>query len=112
MSSLIEVIFLLLLFFMLTTSLTRTGVLTLTAAQAGGQPATAEAPLFLRLGPDHLSLNGEALALEDIPARIREIAPEGARLLVSLAPGVTSQRLADLLVLLRRLPDAQVQVLG
>ncbi|MBL4916915.1 biopolymer transporter ExbD [Szabonella alba] len=110
-TSLIDVIFLLLLFFMLTTTFTRTGDLPLSAAGTGAAVST-EAPVFLRLDPEALSVNAEAAELEGVVQRIRDLSPEtGARVLVSLGPGVHAQRLADLLMRLRGLPGAQVQVL-
>ena len=108
LTPLIDVIFLLLLFFMLTTTFTRSGEIPLAAAGAG---AEGLAPLFLRVEVGRLSLNGVAITLEDLPERLRG-GDGDTRLLVSLAEGVSAQRLADVLHSLRRLPGVRAQVLG
>lgn len=111
LTSLIDVIFLLLLFFMLTTTFTRTAELPLVAGGSGtGAPHSA--PIFLRLAPDVVTLNAEPAPLDALNQRISELDQTDPHILVSLAPGVTAQRLADLLAELRRQPDVRVQVLG
>ena len=111
LTSLIDVIFLLLLFFMLTTTFTRTAELPLVAA-GSGTGSVQTAPVFLRLAPEELTVNGQPAILEDALDRITALGPDTPQVLVSLAPGVTAQRLADLLALLRRQPGLRVQVLG
>lgn len=111
LTSLIDVIFLLLLFFMLSTTFTRTAELPLVAAGSGTALAQT-APLFLRLAADDLSVNGQSVGLEDVAQRITELAEEQAQVIVSLAPQVNAQRLADLLAQLRSLTGLRVQVLG
>ena len=109
MTSLIDVIFLLLMFFMLATSFTRVTELPLVAAAGGA----AEPPRFwLQLGPESLALNGVALSLEALPARLAAEDAAAAGLVVALAPGVAAQRLADLLAVLQARPGLRVQVLG
>lgn len=107
MTSLIDVIFLLLMFFMLASSFSRGTEIAL-FAQSGGGTATARQALFLQLSPETIRLNGR----EILPAALEAALPSRPRVLVSLAPGVDSQRLANLLVVLRRVPEMQVQVLG
>lgn len=106
LTPLIDVIFLLLLFFMLTTTFTRTGEIRLTAAGAGsgGVP-----PIFLRVGAEELLLNGDPVDLDALADRV--IAMEEQRLLIALAQDVRAQRLADVLHALRRVPDLRAQVL-
>ena len=107
LTPLIDVIFLLLLFFMLTTTFTRTGEIPLTAAGAGGDGLPS---LFLRVEDDGLTLNGIALTLDDLPQALRE--SEDRRLLIALAEGLRAQRLADVLQTLRAVPGVRAQVLG
>lgn len=107
MTSLIDVIFLLLLFFMLSSTFTRFGELNLTSASAGGGTTTGEAPLFLRVSADAIGLNGRDIALD---ALIQELDTDKP-LLVSLTKDVTAQRLVDVLVVLRGMPDLDVTVL-
>jgi len=106
LTPLIDVIFLLLLFFMLTTSFAPE--LELPLAPAGLGAAEAARPAFLDLGPAALVLNGASLSPDDLPSAL---AGEGA-VVVRVAPGVTAQRLIDVLGPLARVPGLAVQVLG
>lgn len=109
LTSLIDVVFLLLLFFMLTSTFTRHREITLPSAGAGAATA-APAPVFLRLGPDEILVNGRASTLADLAASVGDMAgASGTPVLVSLAQGVTAQRLVDVL---SALGGFQVQVLG
>ena len=113
MTSLIDVIFLLLLFFMLSSTFSRFAEVELSAAAAGTGSADAP-PLFLRLEPDSLSLNGETMSLADLAMALAQ--PDDAtapqRLLVSLSGQVTSQRLTDCLGALRGVPGIAPTILG
>lgn len=115
MTSLIDVIFLLLLFFMLTSTFTKFAEVPLSSGGASATPRDAEAapPLFLRLGPEELGLNGETVTLADLPARIAEVSDDApATVLVSITDEtVTSQRLVDLLTRLRGVEELTVRVL-
>ncbi|UWQ97438.1 biopolymer transporter ExbD [Rhodobacteraceae bacterium M385] len=111
MTSLIDVIFLLLLFFMLTSTFTRFSEIQLSAA-GGGVAAPADTPpLFLQLGAETLSLNGTSLSLPALPAEITAQHPDATTLLVSATDDVTSQRLVDLLVALAPLSALSLTVL-
>lgn len=111
LTSLIDVIFLLLLFFMLTTTFTRTAELPLMAGGSGTGTAQT-APIFLRLAPEEVTVNGQGAPLDRLTDRITGLGQKDPQVLISLAPGVTAQRLADLLAHLRRQPGLRVQVLG
>jgi biopolymer transport protein ExbD len=88
MTSLIDVIFLLLLFFMLTSTFSKVSEVELTS---GGTTApSAEPPLFLRLSEDGLSLNGTALTLDILVQALPKDRPRSV--LVSMTPEVTAQR--------------------
>lgn len=106
MTSLVDVIFLLLLFFMLSSTFSKFAEVELSAASGGG--AASEPPIFVQLFADRVSVNGVALTLETL-----ELEPNaGQSLLVALQDGVTAQRLTDLLVALRDYPELNVSVLG
>lgn len=108
LTSLIDVIFLLLLFFMLTSTFARHGDLTL--GLAGNGPAGETTPAFLRIGPDALALDTTPLALADLP---RALAAQGASLvLVAPMAEVNAQRLVDVLGALDGVPGVSVLVLG
>ncbi|MDG1353632.1 MAG: biopolymer transporter ExbD [Sulfitobacter sp.] len=112
MTSLIDVIFLLLLFFMLTSTFSKFAEVELAAAGAGPAVPGDTKPLFLQLGVDTLRLNGEDVTLAGLGASPLGQAAEGTVLLVSLGAQVDAQRLIDLLVALRGLPQLNVSVLG
>ena len=114
MTSLIDVIFLLLLFFMISSPFSRFSELDL---MAGGTSAGAPAdrpPLFLRLSPGDLSLNGKALALTDLRGALEpEADADSPRpVIVALATDVTAQRLTDVLAALRGIQGIAPTVLG
>lgn len=105
LTPLIDVIFLLLLFFMLTTSFAPEVDLPLAPARTG--PSAPSRPAFLDLGPDRMHLNAAPLDPAGLPAAL---AAETA-VLIRLQTGVTAQRLIDVLAPLARLPGLTVQVL-
>lgn len=124
MTSLIDVIFLLLLFFMLSSTFSKFAEVELTAGSGGARPGEAEArPLFLRLASESVNLNGRDIALDDLPKAFAgsgtpEDAPEpdasaaAQPVIVSLKPDVSAQRLTDLLIVLRQIDGVSVTVLG
>lgn len=111
MTSLIDVIFLLLLFFMLTSTFSKFSEVELSAGGAGAVAATDAPPLFLQLGESDLRLNGDLLDLETLALSSLSQAEDGTTLLISLGSEVDAQRLTDLLVALRSLPALRVTVL-
>ncbi|MCL3883374.1 biopolymer transporter ExbD [Marivita sp. GX14005] len=108
MTSLIDVIFLLLLFFMLTSTFSRYGEVELSGA-ARGAAGGDDAPLFLSVDESTLRLNGEPVAMNALPQRLA--ARGERRLLVSLSGEVISQRLIDVLAVLRGVDGLAVTVL-
>ena len=115
MTSLIDVIFLLLLFFMLTSTFSKFAEVELTAGGTGQAAAPAGVPpLFLQVGEEMLALNGENVGIDLLEVSLRDTVPEAKMqpLIVSLQPGVTAQRLTDLMVVLRAVQGLQVTVLG
>ncbi|TCM84528.1 biopolymer transporter ExbD [Rhodovulum steppense] len=113
LTPLIDVIFLLLLFFMLSSTFTRFAEVDLAAAGTA-RPAPPETrPVFLQLEPEAVRLNGRDLALEALPGAIEPGSAEAAQpVLVALRGAVTAQRLTDLLVVLRGVTGIEVTVLG
>ncbi|MBE9637950.1 biopolymer transporter ExbD [Salipiger pacificus] len=117
MTSLIDVIFLLLLFFMLTSTFTRFAEVELAAAGSGAA-ASDTRPLFLQLGAETVRLNGTELTLDELPAKLAETRGEPAAedapqpLIVALRGEVSAQRLTDLLVTLRGVSGFRATVLG
>lgn len=110
LTSLIDVIFLLLLFFMLSSTFSRQGEVELTAA-GGGAEASGARPVFVQLGPEDLTLNAASVTLDGLAPALAAVAEdEDALVLVALRPEVTAQRLIDLLGVLRA-TSYRVQVL-
>ncbi|KRS12760.1 biopolymer transporter ExbD [Roseovarius atlanticus] len=114
MTSLIDVIFLLLLFFMLSSTFSRFAEVELAAAGAGGNGSSDAKISFLRLSDEGLSLNGREVELDGLSAAFAEMpaSDEARPVVVSLRDGVTSQRLTDLLVVLRGIERVSISVLG
>ena len=114
MTSLIDVIFLLLLFFMLSSTFSKFSEVELTAAGSSQGASSDRPPLFLRLSTDVVSLNGRAV---EMPALAEALTPEAdvdapRVLIVALAQEISSQRLTDLLVALRGVQGITPTVLG
>jgi biopolymer transport protein ExbD len=113
MTSLIDVIFLLLLFFMLSSTFSRFAEVELQAAAAGGSQLEKPKFAFLRAGPTGLSLNGAPVTLVTLDKRVRslhEVSP--IVLLVNVSDAVTAQQMTDILVIVRDIPDLTVSVMG
>lgn len=113
MTSLIDVIFLLLLFFMLSSTFTRFAEVELTSGGAGAASSDAK-PIFAQVGPQELRLNGEAVSLADVAPRLADLTGSGDQatpLLIALQPGVSAQRLTDVLVGLRGVQGISVTML-
>ena len=107
MTPLIDVVFLLLLFFMLTSTFSKFGEIEL--HQASGGDAAQGAPsekFFVQLGGTRLVLNGAPATFDDLAAQM-----ESGQVLVSLDEDASAQRLVDLLVRLRGRPELTVLVL-
>lgn len=107
LTPLIDVIFLLLLFFMLTASFTQEGELPLPGPAGGAaRPAT---PAFVQVAADGLRLDRRPVTLEALPAALRAARPDAV--VVAFAPGADAQRLVDVLLALARLPGLPVALL-
>ena len=109
MTSLIDVIFLLLLFFMLSSTFSRFAEIEL---HVGGAGSASETPLdqtyFLRLAAGGMTLNGQPAEAESLPQRLQA----DAALILSVTETATAQGLADVLAALRAVPDLTLSVIG
>lgn len=107
MTPLIDVIFLLLLFFMLSSTFSRFGEIELNSATTG--TATSDTPserMFVQLGADRLTMNGVTVTLDELTDEL-----DSGQVLISQDDDVTAQRLVDLLVRLRGRDGLTVTVL-
>ncbi|MCV3274011.1 biopolymer transporter ExbD [Roseobacter sinensis] len=112
MTSLIDVIFLLLLFFMLSSTFTRFAEVEILAGQQAGRRTQDVPPMFLQLSPDGLTVNGAPHRLDDLQTSALARATSGTLVLLSLRGAVDAQRLTDALIALRRFPGLSLTVLG
>ncbi len=108
MTPLIDVIFLLLLFFMLPSTFSTYGEIELGQATAGASaPQTqSDQRAFVQLGAARLVLNGASVSLDELTSQL-----ETGQVLVSLDPDTTAQRVVDFLVHLRGREGLTVLVL-
>ncbi len=107
MTPLIDVVFLLLLFFMLTSTFSSFGEIELSQATAGAPaPGTPSERVFVQLGATRLVLNGATISLDELATQL-----EAGQVLVSLDADASAQRLVDLLVRLRGRDGLSVMVL-
>lgn len=112
MTSLIDVIFLLLLFFMLSSTFSRFADVEL-GTGGGSAPAAADAsPAFVKLSDGRISLNGSALPVEELAAELaRQQALHGINaLILSVDDTASSQQLVDILLIARKLPGLRLQI--
>ena len=107
MTPLIDVIFLLLLFFMLSSTFSRFAEIELSSAPTGAAATSEPADRsFVQLGATRLVLNGTPVTLEELAEQV-----EAGRVLVSQDPDTSAQRLVDLLARLRGRDGLTVTVL-
>lgn len=99
LTSLIDVIFLLLLFFMLSSTFTKFAEIEIASSGSGSSaPASTEKAVFLSLKPDEVLVNGVATGFAELITAIKAIAPSARpTVLISVTDSVTSQRLVDVL---------------
>lgn len=108
LTSLIDVIFLLLMYFMLSTTFTRFGEVRLMTAAQGSAVPSFDAPRFVQLSPSGLALNGQVVSLEQLQLAL---ADQDGVVLVALKGHVTAEALAGLLSALEEQGGLDIRVL-
>ena len=106
-TSLIDVIFLLLLFFMLASSFSKFSEVEIASTTAAAGKTSDNPILILTVGTDTLLLDGKAVPLSHLAYRLDESVPTVA---VKLTDDVTTQTLIDVLAELKRTPWIEVLV--
>jgi biopolymer transport protein ExbD len=111
-TSLIDVIFLLLLFFMLASTFQKFSELDVAAVSGASSPSTApqDTSLTLLIEPNQVRLDNAAMELDRLVESLSAASPEPRQLSVRTAPGVSSQRLIDVLVALEPIADLNVNL--
>ena len=113
MTSLIDVIFLLLLFFMLSSTFSKFAEIELRLGGSGGASGPpADRTFFLRLAEGGITLNGQVTQTEGLADRLRADGPGPTALIVSVTETAKAQGLADVLAALRGLPNLSLSVIG
>ena len=110
LTSLIDVIFLLLLFFMLSSTFSRYTDIELTSSMSGNMATSTDSPVLLRLTQDALKINGKNTSLSNLSADIAPFASHNSdnntdskrMALISLGPQVNAQQLVDLMLDMRK----------
>lgn len=99
LTSLIDVIFLLLLFFMLSSTFTKFAEIEIvTSGKRAGASPSHEEPVFVSLKPDQILVNGVDTGFDKMTTAIKASASsERPTVLISVTDAVTSQRLVDVL---------------
>ncbi len=112
MTSLIDVIFLLLLFFMLSSTFSRFGEVKLELGGSGTVAPAQQLPMILlRISADGLALNGKPVELQDTPDALGQLRDgKPAHLVVSVAEDATAEGLVQILHQTRSVTDLKVSV--
>lgn len=111
LTSLIDVIFLLLLFFMLSSTFTRFAEVELSGGQAGQATSETRPDVLIRLDDDGWSINGAVSEEDDAMAELARLAEAGAESAVLIVRGdVTAQTLVSAVETVRRESDLTLTV--
>lgn len=112
-TSLIDVIFLLLLFFMLSSTFTKFAEVEIVGGRAGAGGPGAVPDILLRLTGDTWTINGLAVDERSAVAELKRLQEAGARSAVLLVRGdMTSQALVSAVERIRKETTLELQVAG
>lgn len=111
-TSLIDVIFLLLLFFMLSSTFSKFADVELSATGGRSSGAQTVVPAFLKLSANRLLLNGVEFGKDALAAELARLkaATRINAVIMSVDQTANAQQLVDMLLILRKLPDINVQI--
>lgn len=110
LTSLIDVIFLLLLFFMLSSTFGRFASVELAASRSASTAPALSQPVLLSMKGEVWRLNGEPMTEEKVLARLRDLPAQDAAVLLLAGDGTTSQQLVRVLERLRTIDGLAISV--
>ena len=112
MTSLIDVIFLLLLFFMLSSTFSKFADVELSATGGRITGAQTTVPAFLKLSAGRILLNGIEVEKDALAGELERLQADTQlnAVILSVATTANAQQLVDMLLVLRKLPDINVQI--
>ena len=110
-TSLIDVIFLLLLFFMLASTFSKFSEIDIAVASAsGGGPSTSDVAT-LRVQADRVFCNETETFDAELVSRLNALSASGTSgVMISLSGEVSTQRLVDVLSLVKQVPALTIQI--
>ena len=113
LTSLIDIIFLLLLFLMLTSTFSKFSEIELSVAATAADSNVSEKILFLRISALRIDLNSDEVQINSLSKSIKSFTKNSkASLVVSMDQDVTSQRLVDILGIVANIEGLSVNLIG
>ena len=113
LTSLIDIIFLLLLFLMLTSTFSKFSEIELSVAATAAESNVSEKILFLRISTLRIDLNSDEVQINSLSKSIKSFTKNAkASLVVSMDQDVTSQRLVDILGRVANIEGLSVSLIG
>ena len=113
LTSLIDIIFLLLLFLMLTSTFSKYSEIELSVATTAAKNKVSEKILFLRVSAVKIDLNSGEVEMNSLAKSIKGFTQNAkASLVISMDQDVTSQRLVDILGIVANIEGLSVNLIG
>ena len=113
LTSLIDIIFLLLLFLMLTSTFSKFSEIELSVATTAAKNKVSEKILFLRVSAVKIDLNSGEVEMNSLAKSIKSLTQNAkASLVISMDQDVTSQRLVDILGIVANIEGLSVNLIG
>ena len=113
LTSLIDIIFLLLLFLMLTSTFSKFSEIELGVATTAAKNKVSEKILFLRVSAVRIDLNSGEVEMNSLAKSIKSFTQNAkASLVISMDQDVTSQRLVDILGIVANIEGLSVNLIG
>jgi len=113
LTSLIDIIFLLLLFLMLTSTFSKFSEIELSVAAMAAESNVSDEILFLRVSAFRIDLNSDEVQINSLSKSIKSFTKNAkASLVISMDQDVTSQRLVDILGIVANIEGLSINLIG